>query len=537
MSTEAVEILPRLFPTVVHMLADTAARFPEQPALICGPRALSYAQYLRCVGAFAEELAGYGARGGRVALICTNSIEVPIAMFAAHAAGAQAVPINPTYTERELGYILKDAEPAVVIYDCGIAGKVEPLGAALGIPHMVPLGEGVRALDVWKDEPAQRLPEPLPSPDDLATLQYTGGTTGLPKGVNISHRQMAVNISQREAALPTRQGDESILCMMPLFHVFAVAMCLHLSAYCGGRLVIMPRYRPDEVLDLIARHKITRLPAGPTVFIGLLAHEKFKTTDFSSLRTAYSGSAPLPEETMRQWQAQTGTPILEGFGQTEAGPVLTYVREGAPFKAGSAGPALPLTRLEIVDAETGTKVLRTGEIGEIRARGPQIMSGYRNKPKETAEALRGGYLYTGDIGELDADGYLFIRDRKKDMVIVGGYNVYPREVDEVLFAHPAVREAATTGAPDSYYGETVRAFVVLHENATVGAEELIAHCRKNLAPYKVPAQIHLVNALPRTTVGKIDKLALRERLAAEAPARARSSEGSGEGKGGHGLQG
>jgi long-chain acyl-CoA synthetase len=180
---------------------------------------------------------------------------------------------------------------------------------------------------------------------------------------------------------------------MPLFHVFAVAMCLHLAAYCGGRLVIMPRYRPDPVLDLIAAQKITRLPAGPTVFIGLLAHEKFKATDFSSLRTAYSGSAPLPEETMRQWSAQTGTPILEGFGQTEAGPVLTYVREGGPFKVGSSGPALPLTTLEIVDTETGMKVLGLGEIGEIRARGPQIMSGYRNKPKETAEALHNGYLY------------------------------------------------------------------------------------------------------------------------------------------------
>jgi long-chain acyl-CoA synthetase len=530
MIPDAVENLPRVFPTVVHMLVDTAARFAGQTALICGPRSLGYAQYLRCVAGFAEELAGYGARGGRVALVCANSLDVPIAMFGAHAAGAQAVPINPTYTERELGYILKDADPIAIIYDAEVASRVEPLAAALGIAHTVRIGEGGRTLDAWKDEPERRLPEPRPSPDDLATLQYTGGTTGLPKGVNISHRQMAVNISQREAALPTCPGDESILCMMPLFHVFAVAMCLHLAAYCGGRLVIMPRYRPDAVLDLIAEQKITRLPAGPTVFIGLLAHEKFKATDFSSLRTAYSGSAPLPEETMRQWTAQTGTPILEGFGQTEAGPVLTYVREGGPFKVGSSGPALPLTTLEIVDTETGTKVLGLGEIGEIRARGPQIMSGYRNKPKETAEALRNGYLYTGDIGELDADGYLFIHDRKKDMVIVGGYNVYPREVDEVLFTHPAVREAATTGAPDRYYGETVRAFVVLNENARVAADELIEHCKKNLAPYKVPSQIYLVDLLPRTTVGKIDKVALRERVVSEV-------QTSSVKKGGHGLQG
>jgi long-chain acyl-CoA synthetase len=507
--------LPQVFPTVVHMLAEASTRFPDATALVCGSRGLTYAQYWRCVAGFAEELAGHGVRGGRVALICGNSLDIAIAMFAVHAAGAQAVPINPTYTERELGYLLTDADPVAIICDTDVAGKIEPLATALGRLLRIG-GEGGRLLDIWKDDIGRDLARPWPSPDDLATLQYTGGTTGLPKGVNISHQQMAVNISQREAALPTRPADEAILCMMPLFHVFAVAMCLHLAAYCGGRLVIMPRYRPDTVLDLIAEQKITRLPAGPTVFIGLLAHEKFRTTDFSSLRTAYSGSAPLPEETMRQWTAHTGTPILEGFGQSEAGPVLTYVREQGPFKVGSSGPVLPLTTVEIVDTETGTEVLGVGEIGEIRARGPQIMSGYRNKPKESAEALRNGYLYTGDIGELDSDGYLFIRDRKKDMVIVGGYNVYPREVDEVLFTHPAVREAATTGAPDSYYGETVRAFVVLNENANIAADELIAHCKKNLAPYKVPAQIHLVDALPRTTVGKVDKKALREQLVATA---------------------
>jgi long-chain acyl-CoA synthetase len=297
--------------------------------------------------------------------------------------------------------------------------------------------------------------------------------------------------------------------MMPLFHVFAVAMCLHLSAYCGGRLVIMPRYRPDALLELIASEKITRLPAGPTVFIGLLGHEKFAATDFSSLRTAYSGSAPLPEETMRQWQAQTGTPILEGFGQTEAGPVLTYVREGAAFKVGSAGPALPLTTLEIVDTETGTNVLGTGEIGEIRARGPQIMSGYRNRPTETAETLRHGYLYTGDIGELDADGYLFIRDRKKDMVIVGGYNVYPREIDEVLHLHAGVLEAAAVGVPDAYRGEVIKAFVVARPGCALDAAELLGHCARNLAKYKVPVAIEIVPSIPKTTVGKIDRKELR----------------------------
>jgi len=513
MKASSTAALPRVFPTVVHMLADMSARFPEATALVCGARRLSYMEYLRCVAGFADELIRHDARGSRVALACQNSLDMPIAMFGVHAAGAQAVPINPTYTERELSYILGDADPVAIVYDADIAAKVEPLLAAIRIRHAVRIGgETGRSLSAWRDEADRTLPQPWPGPDDLATLQYTGGTTGRPKGVNISHRQMSVNISQREAALPTRPGDESILCMMPLFHVFAVATCLHLAAYCGGRLVIMPRYRPEIVLDLIAAEKITRLPAGPTVFIGLLNHEKFLASDFSSLRTAYSGSAPLPEETLRRWTEHTGTPILEGFGQTEAGPVLTYMREGELLKVGSVGPPLPLTTIEIVDTETGNKVLGVGEVGEIRARGPQIMSGYRNKPKETAEALRGDWLYTGDIGEIDGDGYLFIRDRKKDMVIVGGYNVYPREVDEVLFAHPAVKEAASTGAPDQYYGETVRAFVVLNEGVRIDANDLIDHCKKNLAPYKVPSQIYLVDSLPRTTVGKIDKLALREKL-------------------------
>ncbi len=502
------ESLPHIFPTVVHMLADAGKQAPQAVALVCNDRRLTYAQYLNCVAGFARELITKGCRGGRVALVCGNSLDMPVAMFAVHAAGAQAVPINPAYTARELSYILGDAEPTAIVYDADVAATVEPLIASLAIPYAVRMGQGGRSLAGWADDAAQDMPL-LPRPDDPATLQYTGGTTGWPKGVNITHRQMAVNISQREARLPTRQDDERILCMMPLFHVFAVAMCLHLAAYCRGRLVIMPRYSAPAVLELIEKERITRLPAGPTVFIGLLNDEKFAATDFSSLRTAYSGSAPLPEETLRRWRERTGSLILEGYGQTEAGPVLTYIRDGGELKVGSSGPALPLTEIEIVDVETGKKTLGTGEIGEIRARGPQIMSGYRNKPEETAEALRDGWLYTGDIGELDADGYIYIRDRKKDMAIVGGYNVYPREVEEALFLHPEVAEAAVVGVPDEYRGETLAAFVVMRDGARAHAEALAAHCAANLARYKVPARIEIVDTLPRTSANKTDKNALR----------------------------
>jgi long-chain acyl-CoA synthetase len=502
--------LPRVFDTVVHLLVDAEERAGGATALLCGERHLSYTEYLRCVAGFGRELEALGARGGRIALVCGNSIEMAIAMYAVHAAGAQAVPINPVYTARELTHILSDSEPTAVIFDNDTATVVEPLIADLAIPHGIRVGgDGGRLLDTWKDDSAADLPEPLPTADDLATLQYTGGTTGLPKGVNITHGQMSVNISQREAALPTRPDDESVLCVMPLFHVFAVSMCLHLTAYCRGKLVILPRYRPDLVFEAIEAERITRLPAGPTVFIGLMGTEEFAAADLSSLRTAYSGSAPLPEETLRRWEAATGCPILEGYGQSEAGPVLTYIGEGMESKPGSVGPTLPLTEVEIVDVETGTRVIGNGEVSEIRARGPQIMSGYRNRPQETAEALRDGWLYTGDIGEFDGDDYLYIRDRKKDMVITGGYNVYPREIDEVLYSHPDVLEAAAVGVPDDYRGEVIKAYVALKPGVKATCDDLRAHCEANLAKYKLPAEIELVAEIAKTTVGKIDKKALR----------------------------
>jgi long-chain acyl-CoA synthetase len=505
--------LPRVHDTVVHMLAAAAERAPDRPALVCGERTLSYDAYRRCVGGFAAERRQLGAAGGRVALVLGNGIEMTIALFAAHTAGAQAVPINPIYTARELRHILADAEPEVVLYDGTAAETVVPLADELAIPKTIcadPVAG--RRLDAWQDDGEAALPLPLPAPGDLASLQYTGGTTGLPKGVDIAHGQMAVNISQREALLPTIPEGERVLCVMPLFHVYAISMALHLACYCRGTLVILPRYEPKAVLDAIAEHRITILPGGPTIFTGLMAYEGFEAADLSSLRICYSGSAPLPAETLKRWETATGCPILEGFGQTESGPVLAFNPQDGVRKPASVGVVVPATEIEIVDADTGTRVLPTGEAGEIRARGPQIMSGYRNRPADSAAALREGWLYTGDIGEVDGDGYLYIRDRKKDMVIVGGYNVYPREVDEVLYAHPAVLEAAAVGVPDDYRGEVVRARVVLKPGANVDAEALLEHCRANLAKFKVPAALEIVDQLPKTTVGKVDKLALRAQL-------------------------
>jgi long-chain acyl-CoA synthetase len=304
---------------------------------------------------------------------------------------------------------------------------------------------------------------------------------------------------------------------MPLFHVYAVHMCLHLAVYCRGTLVMLPRYRPEWAIETLQRERITAFAGGPTVFTGLLGFPGFAGASFPDLRISYSGSAPLPEEVLRRWEAATACPILEGYGQTEAGPVLSFNPQEGRRKPGSVGVPVPLTEIEIVDTESGTTVLQRGERGEIRAKGPQIMSGYRNLPAETAAALRDGWLYTGDIGEIDSDGYLFIRDRKKDMAIVGGYNVYPREIDEVLYAHSDVSEVAAVGVPDAYRGEIIKAFVVVRPGSNPSADDLPLHCRDNLARYKVPAAIELVATLPKTPVGKIDKKALRE-MAGHDPA-------------------
>jgi long-chain acyl-CoA synthetase len=503
-----MEALPHVYPSVVEMLAAAAGRGGAGEAVACGETRLSYAEYLRCVAGFARELRGLGAKGERVALVLGNSIDMAVAMFAVHAAGAQTVPVNPVYTGRELELILSDAAPLAAIYDEAARPQLEPVLERLGVRVRIALS-AARRLDAWRGEKSLALPTPLPGPDDLASLQYTGGTSGRPKGVNLTHRQMAVNVSQREALLPTREGAERVLCVMPLFHVYASHMCLHLSGYCRGSLVILPRYRPELVLEALAGERITAFAGGPTLFTGLMGFPGFAGRAFPALRVSYSGSAPLAEETLRRWEAATGCPILEGYGQTEAGPVLSFNPQDGLRKPGSVGVAVPGTEIEIVDPETGATVLPPGEPGEVRARGPQIMAGYRNLPAETAQALRDGWLYTGDIGELDRDGYLFIRDRKKDMAIVGGFNVYPREIDEVLAAHPDVLEAASVGAPDAYRGEVIRAFVVAQPGRSPAPETLAAHCRANLAPYKVPASIALVASLPKTTVGKIDRTALR----------------------------
>ena len=482
--------------TVVHMLVDAARQSPDGEALVMGDTRLCYRDYLGSVVNLASELSG--TSGGRVALLMANSPDICIAQFAVHMAGAQLVPMNPAYTRKELGVLFAQAEVCGIIYDEALEDVATSLIQEFAIPVHIQVGKQSRRLfQVTDQNPPMDID--LPSPDDPATLQFTGGTTGVPKGASISHRALMINISQREALVPTRNDKERILCVMPLFHCYAINMCLHNMVFCRGTLVLIHPYHPKTVLATMSTEGITLFGGSPTLFAGLMSHEDFNTTDFSTLDITYSGSAPLPTESLRGWEQATGSLIIEGYGQSEAGPVISFNPINGTRKQGSVGLPVPGTTIEIVDEDGAI-----AECGEIRVRGPQIMSHYRGKPEETSAALRDGWLYTGDIGELDEDGYLFIRGRKKEMLIVSGFNVYPNEVESALCQHPKVNEAAVVGMSDDYRGQLPIAYCVTGSEP-LDADELRAFCEERLSKYKIPVVFHLLDALPKTAVGKTDK--------------------------------
>ena len=503
--------MPRLHSSIVSMLDHTSNEWGAQAALVVDGQSLSYNELRACVLGLARWLALSGAAGQRVATLLPNSLTACIAPYAVAAAGAQHVPLNAQYTARELAYMLKDSAPALLLVDDALLDKVSLLASELPGCVIISSSQILQQLPAWcRDLQGNSLEAMYPAAQALAILQYTGGSSGFPKGVHLSHRAIATNVSQRESVLPVGRGSERVLCVMPRFHSYAMAMGLFLCGYSGSTLVVLPGYHPERVLEAIAAYGITIFPGSPTIFTGLLACNAFASSDWRSVHTCYSGSAALQADIMRRWQEATGANIYEGYGQTEAGPVLTFNPSSGPVKIASVGVVLAQTEVQVVDLETGLRVLPPGEQGEIRARGPQVMDGYHGLPTETAESLRGGWLYTGDIGEFDADGYLYIRDRKKDLVIVSGYNVYPREVEEVLFTHPDVIDAAVVGQPDAYRGEVLRAFVVLRDGAVLDAQAMDDHCRLHLARYKVPAQIEQRPALPKTSVNKTDKKLIRQ---------------------------
>src|SRR5690606_34687764 len=345
--------------------------------------------------------------------------------------------------------------------------KARGIASELGAGEVLVLGEGGVELDEWVRDARLDAPlESLPGADDLALLIFTGGSTGVPKGVDHTHRGLMWGVLQHVIVWPGELGRERFLNVAPMFHIWGLAYSTWVPIYMRSTLVMVPRYDPDKVAQALGRHRVTIFAGGPApIYMGLLASPVFDETDFSALKYCISGGAPVPEDLHREWRERTGCAILEGWGMTEGAPFCLNHLDAR--KLLSVGRPVPQTEVQVVDLEEGTRVLPRGEPGEVRVRGPQLMSRYRKQPEETARTLRDGWLYTGDIGVVDDEGFLSLVDRKKDMVIVGGFNVYPREVDEVLFNHPKIREAATVGKPDARLGEVIVAFVVLDAGQTL----------------------------------------------------------------------
>jgi long-chain acyl-CoA synthetase len=366
----------------------------------------------------------------------------------------------------------------------------------------------------WKEllkkrEPVQHgLSDPT---EDLALIQYTGGTTGTPKGVMISHFNLAANLQQCHAILHALgKGHEKFLAVMPFFHVYGLTTCLNLAVSVEGTIIAVPRYDAAGLVSIIEKEKPTIFPGAPAIYNGLLHVPEIGKRDLSSLRFLVSGSAPLSLDTMRRFKKMTDAAIMEGYGLTETSPVTHLNPLKGISKLGSIGLPFPDTDSAIMDMETGEGPLPPGAEGEIAIRGPQVAKGYWQRPEETAATFRDGWLFTGDIAYMDEEGYFFITDRKKDMVLVGGYNVYPREVDEVLFQHPDVKEAATVGVPHKSHGEVLKAFIVPRDGAELKKSDIVAFCREKLASYKIPRRVVFMDDLPKTAIGKVKKNELRD---------------------------
>jgi len=500
--------------SLVHMLRAAVDAQPDLAAVVNEDRRITYAELGRAVAGLTRRLEAVGAkRGERVLLLMPNSIEMEVALMAVMATCAQVAPINPFLTPSELKKQLVDVGACAVICDASTAQKAAGVAAEFRIPTTLTLGAGGQTLDAWTQDPSLALDRTkLPALDDLALLIFTGGSTGVPKGVNHTHRGLLVSCLQHVTVWPCAFGQERFLNVAPMFHIWGFGYSTLVPIFTQSTLVMVPRYDADKVVRALAEHKITIFAGGPApIYMGLITSPLFATADLSALRYCPSGGAPCPEELHREWLARTGQPLLEGWGMTEGAPFCLNPYDGKR-KLLSVGNPVPGTEIQVVDLETGERVLPLGERGELRVRGPQLMTGYRNQPEETARTLRDGWVYTGDIGYADDEGFLFLVDRKKDMVIVGGYNVYPREVDEVLFKHPKIREAATVGKPDARLGEVIVAFVVLDAGATLTEEELFEYCKTEMVKYKRPVEVHFVESLPKTGANKINRRALRERV-------------------------
>jgi long-chain acyl-CoA synthetase len=486
-------------------------------------------------GALARQAAALGAglrargigRGDRVAVYLPNCVELVVAYYGIWRAGAVAVPVNPMSTARELAHQLADAGATTLITNAPLASTAAPIAAARGM-QLVVAGDGERPAGALAFAEllatAPRPPEPLAPRDDLALLLYTGGTTGVPKGAMLTHFNIVANTVQFATWYDFRAGEETCIAVLPLFHSGGLSGALNVPLYAGATLLLFERFNPVAVVRAIAQYRATRFFGVPTMYIAVLNEPACRGYDLSSLRACRTNGAALPPSVKAAFDAFVGHEVLvEGYGLSETSP-LTHANPLHAPRPGSIGIPLPDTDARVVDPVSGAEV-PPGTEGELVLRGPQLMKGYWNQPEATAAAIRDGWFHTGDIATMDPDGYFRIVDRLKDCIVVGGYKVWPREVEEALYAHPAVRQAAVVGAPDAYRGETVYAYVVLKDDyaGRVTPDELRAHCRARLAAYKVPRVIVFRAQLPLSGAGKVLRRVLREE-AARAAASATASE-------------
>jgi long-chain acyl-CoA synthetase len=532
-----------------RLLADSAAKHPQHPALIFGgrvgsrilDRSLSYQDLEEAVDQFAASLQKLGVKkGDRVAILMPNCPQFVIAFLGTMRAGGVAVPCNFLYSAEEIEHQINDASAQIAAVLSPFYGKVCNIRDNTPLRHVVVANvkdyfptllrllftvarekkeghhvELASNSDSWFQAlvsgPPGTKPAPVEvGPEDTACLLYTGGTTGVPKGAQLTHRNLVSNAVAGLAWSHSREASEITIGALPLFHSYGMTSVMNMAVAGALTVVLIPN--PRDILHImgsIAKHRATFYPAVPTMYVAINNHPQVSDFDLRSIRVCLSGAAPLPGEVQEKFQALTGCKLVEAYGLTETSPA-THVNPLERNKIGFIGTPWPDTDARVVDAEEGEREMPVGEIGELIIHGPQVMRGYWEKPTETANVLRehpalgpGLWLHTGDIARMDEEGYFQIVDRKKDMIICGGFNVYPRDVEEVLFQHPAIAEAAVAGVPDEYRGETVKAFVVLKEGATATDAEIIAFCREHLAHFKVPSSVVFRESLPKSTVGKV----------------------------------
>lgn len=480
------------FDNVTRMFRDAVEAHPDRIYCKTSEIALSYAHAAGAIEAVADDL-GPKVNGRTVALVLPNSPSFLIAYLGALVAGAHPALVNHGHPDATVVKLLQGLDLAAVLSDRDIPGLTV---TGFDDAKVRDLAEPLAAEDFTSSS----------SPTDVGAILFSGGTTGLPKQVVYSHEALVRKIERMEWGWPTNDG-EIWLPVAPFTHVYGFLMGVLNPLLRAGSIVIPPRFHPDLIVDMMAGESVTVFGGGPpSIYQAIMASKKFAHADFRSLRVCPGGGAPFPLDLHQRWQEATGLPITEGYGMTEIAPIAVNT-ESDGMKPGAAGKAVPDTVIEIVDIQTGTQRLPLGVSGEIRVKGPHMMTGYTGNPEETAIAMRGGYIYTGDIGMLDEEGFLTISDRKKDVIFVKGFNVFPREVEETLLSHPSVSSACVVGRSSDRTDEEPVAFVTLRDAADEGA--LLAFCAENLIGYKLPAEIVTLKALPLTPAGKVDRTSLR----------------------------